>query len=168
VQGLVDAPWRVIDGTGSVTFPITTPGDLRRLRFGGWYTARSPGDGWALQVSFDGGATLQTVAQSPGVTTGDGLFTSFDQIPPGARSALVRYAGTRVDTSNLTDFRIDADYAEPGGGFRPVRIVYTWSENGVELRDEHIARSPSETYTIHCNAPPRMESIALSLAPLSD
>jgi hypothetical protein len=33
-------------GRGSITFPVTTPGDLVRLRFGAHYRARDAQDGW--------------------------------------------------------------------------------------------------------------------------
>jgi hypothetical protein len=65
----------------------------------------------------------------------------------------------------LQNTRIDADYTEPNGGFRPVKITYQWEEGGQPKQDVHIARQPGETYTITCAAKPTMKSIALELAP---
>jgi hypothetical protein len=49
-----------------MTFPVATPGDLVRLRFGCHYRARDARDGWELQVSFDGGKTFQPAGRCPG------------------------------------------------------------------------------------------------------
>ena len=75
----------------------------------------------------------------------------------------MRYAGTQRNTTCLFDFRIDADYREPRGGFRPVRVTYAWQENGVEKRDVHVARRPEERYTIRCAARPVMKSLTVEL-----
>jgi hypothetical protein len=63
----------------------------------------------------------------------------------------------------LLIFRIDADYREPRGGFRPVKVTYRWSEEGKPIEDVHLARQPEETYAITCAARPVMGSIALEL-----
>ena len=65
----------------------------------------------------------------------------------------------------IFDFRIDADYVEPQGGFRPVKVTYVWEEGGVEKRDVHIARKPEETYTITCGDAPVMRSLIVGLHP---
>ena len=59
--------------------------------------------------------------------------------------------------------RIDADYREPHGGFRPVKLAYVWEEGGIEKRDVHVMASPAETYTIRCESKPQMKSIVLDL-----
>lgn len=64
----------------------------------------------------------------------------------------------------IFNLRIDADYVEPHGGFRPVRVTYRWSEGGADKEDVHIAESPDETYQIECAGEPRMKSIVLELA----
>ena len=48
-------------GTGYITFPVETPGDLIRLRFGAHYRARDARDGLDYQVSFDAGKTWPKV-----------------------------------------------------------------------------------------------------------
>jgi hypothetical protein len=77
---------------------------------------------------------------------------------------LVRFHGNRNVDLVLNRCRIDADYAYPEGEFRPVKVTYTWEEAGHEKRDEHIARSPSETYKITCATKPTMKSLTLELA----
>jgi hypothetical protein len=136
---------------------------MTRLRFGGHYRARDAKDGWDLQVSFDGGKTFRTVDRLEGPTPGSSKYVTFSDVPTGTRSALVRYAGTQRNTTCMFDLRVDADYREPRGGFRPVRVTYVWEENGVEKRDVHVARSPRETYRIECAAAPRMKSLIVEL-----
>jgi hypothetical protein len=163
-SGLVGAPLQVGGDSGQLTFPVDTPGDLTRLRFGVFYRARASGDSWDELVSFDG-STFLPAGHAAGPTTGDGAFVTFDAVPPGVRHALVRFVGHRTDTAEIFDFRIDADYHEPHGGFRPVQVTYRWQEGGQPREDVHVATSPSESYTIHCDGVPRMSSLTLELAP---
>ena len=80
-------------GNGSVTFPIETPGDLTRLRFGCHYRARSAKDGWNLDVSWDEGRSWQTIDRAAGPVVGSCKYVSPDKIPEGKTKALVRYTG---------------------------------------------------------------------------
>jgi hypothetical protein len=59
--------------------------------------------------------------------------------------------------------RIDADYKQPHGGFRPVKITYVWEEGGLEKKDVHVAANPAESYKITCPSKPEMKSITLEL-----
>jgi hypothetical protein len=151
-------------GQGALTFPMATPGELVRLRFGAHYRARDARDGLDYQVSFDRGKNWKTVDRAAGPTPGDCKYVVFADVPRGAREALVRYAGTSNNATGLFNFRIDADYREPFGGFRPVRVTYRWEEDGQPKRDVHVARKPEETYIIRCAAKPVMKSIVLELA----
>jgi len=151
-------------GEGEITFPVATEGDLVRLRFGSFYRARDARDGLDYQVSFDNGRTWQTVARAAGPTAGDCKYVTLSQVPAGTRKALVRYAGTSHNATGLLSFRIDADYVQPHGGFRPVKVTYAWEENGQARQDVHIAKQPQETYVITCAARPTMKSIVLELA----
>jgi hypothetical protein len=151
-------------GEGTITFPVTTPADLVRLRFGAQYRARDPKDGIDYQVSFDGGRGWKTVDRAAGPTAGDCKYVDFADVPAGKREALVRYAGTNRNATGLVNFRIDADYREPHGRFRPVKVTYLWDENGQPKQDVHVARQPRETYTITCASKPVMKSIVLELA----
>ncbi len=161
---LSGSPLRVDGRTGSITFKLATPGDLARLRFGCHYRARDAKDGWDLQASFDGGASFTTVAHAPGGVAGNCLYVSADA-PKGMREAQVRFVGTQVNTTCLLDYRIDADYREPRGGFAPVQVTYVWSEGGAEKRDVHIARTATETWPIQCGQQPVMKSLIVEPAP---
>jgi hypothetical protein len=151
-------------GQAAITFPIATPGDMVRLRFGAHYRARDARDGLDYLVSFDDGQTWKTVARAAGPTAGNCHYVSFAEIPKGTRAALVRYAGTSRNATGMFNFRIDADYAEPAGGFRGVKVTYAWEEAGQPRERVHIARQPQESYTIACETKPLMKSIVLELA----
>ena len=73
----------------------------------------------------------------------------------------MRFAGTQNTVAMLFNLRIDADFKEPHGGFAPVKVTYTWEENGQQKQDIHVARQANETYTITCAAKPKMKSISL-------
>ena len=150
-------------GKGSIAFPVATPGDMVRLRFGAHYRARDARDGLDYLVSFDGGKSWMKVARAAGPTAGDCKYVVVEDVPRGTRAALVRFAGTSRNATGLFNFRIDADYRPPHAGFRPVKVTYTWQEDGKDKRHVHIARKLQETYTINCAAKPVMKSVALEL-----
>jgi hypothetical protein len=150
-------------GKGHITFPVATPGDMVRLRFGAHYRARDARDGLDYQVSFDHGKTWITVDRAAGPTPGDCKYVAFAAVPAGTRQALVRYAGTSRNATGILNFRIDADYREPFGGFRPVRVIYTWQENGQAKQHIHIAQKAHETYTIRCAVQPVMKAVVVEL-----
>jgi len=89
---------------------------------------------------------------------------TLEEIPPGTKAAQVRWVGTQRNTTCLFLLRIDADYKQAHGGFAPVKITYTWLEDGAEKKDVHIAKSPNEAYKIVCASTPRMKSILLERA----
>jgi len=150
---------------GSITFPVETPGDLTRLRLGAHWRARDAREGWEMQASFDGGKSFRTVGRMPGPQPGSCTYVSTDDVPKGVRKALVRFQSTRQrNTLCIFDLRIDADYAEPHGGFRPVRITYIWHEGGAEKRHVHVAQKPQEAYTIRCGDQPVMKTLVLDFA----
>jgi len=151
-------------GQGEVTFPVATPGEMTRLRFGGHYRARDKADGWDLLVSFDGGATFRKAGRLEGLTAGFCRYVTLADVPPGTRDALVRFSGRQRNTTCLFQVRIDADYRQPAGGFAPVKVTYVWEENGQERKDVHVARAAEETYTLRCAARPLMKSIVLERA----
>jgi hypothetical protein len=165
VEGIAEGPPPILTGgKGQITFPIATPGDMVRLRFGCHFRARDEKDGWDLQVSFDNGKTFKTVDRAAGPTPGLCKYVTVSDVPAGTRQALVRFSGTQRNTTCLFDYRIDADYQEPHGGFQPVKVVYRWEEGGQAKEDVHIARKPQESYTITCAGKPTMKSMSLELA----
>jgi hypothetical protein len=151
-------------GQGDVTFPITTPAEMTRLRFGCHYRARSEKDGWDYQVSFDSGKNFKTVEHAEGPYNGHCKYVTFSEIPPGTKEALIRFAGTQINAVCMFGFHIDADYKQPSGGFRPVKITYTWDEKGESKQDVHIATKEHDTYNINCAAKPDLKAIVLELA----
>ncbi len=154
---------RVNGSPAGVTVPIATPADMTRLRFGGHYRARDKADRWDVSVSFDGGKTFRAVESYVGPTQGKCQYATVSEIPAGARAALVRWSGHQRNTTCLFFVRIDADYRQPRGGFRPVKVTYVWREGGAEKKDVHVASRPNETYHIPCASKPEMESIAMEL-----
>lgn len=165
LDGLSEQYMRVGDtGRGKATFRITTPGDMTRLRFGGHFRARDARDGWDLSVSFDDGDTFTPVDRFGGPTQGRCQYVTVEEIPADTREALIRWSGQQYNTTCVFNLRIDADYTEAFGGFRPVKVTYRWSEGGVDKEHVHIAESPDETYEIECADEPRMKSIILELA----
>jgi hypothetical protein len=164
MKGLQPGKILLASGTGEITFPVTTPGEMTRLRLGTHFRARDARDGWEVHVSFDGGQTFKPVARLHGPTVSFGNYTVLTNVPPGVRSALVRYVGVQRNTTMISNLRISADYLEPRGGFKPVQVTYLWEENGQSKSDKHIARQPTETYTITCSAKPLMKAIILELA----
>jgi hypothetical protein len=149
LNGVSDA-LRMTSGTGDATFNIATPGDMRRLRLSAGWRARDARDGWEIQVSYDGGKTFSPIENGKlaGGTKGESGYFVVSNVPPGTRAAQVRLAGKQSNTTLLFDLRIDADYVEPVGGFKPVKITYAWDENGQAKSHTHVAESASETYTL--------------------
>ncbi len=163
-QDVREQDFQLQSGTGAVTFSIATPGEMTRLRLGGHYRLRDARDQWSLQLSFDEGRTFRTVATQTGPFQGICQYVTVTNVPAGTRAAQVRWVGRQRNTTCLFFARIDADYRQPRGGFRPVKITYVWDEAGGEHRDTHVARAPRETYRIHCGARLRMKSLILELA----
>jgi hypothetical protein len=158
------------EGKGSVTFPVKTPADMTRLRVSDYFLSQGKDSMFLIDVSFDDGKTWKTVDQPTEADLGDtprfyvGRYVTVSDIPAGTRAALVRYRGVGNNTIALCNARIDADYREPNGGFRPVQATYVWEEGGLEKRDVHVARTPDESYTIKCDATPLMKSLIVELA----
>ena len=158
------------EGKGSVTFPVKTPGDMTRLRVSDYFLSQGKDSMFLIDVSFDDGKTWKTVDQPTETDLGDtprfyvGRYVTVSDVPAATRAALVRYRGIGNNTIALCNARIDADYREPAGGFRPVQVTYVWEEGGLERRDVHVARTPDESYTIKCEATPVMKSLVLELA----
>ena len=149
--------------TAELTVPIETPGDLTRVRMSCFFRANDKSEGWDMQVSFDGGKTFKTAEHAGGPCRFGSRYVTFADVPPGTRKASVRLASTGPSPV-IFNFRVDADYTEPHGGFRPVKVTYTWEENGHAKQDVHIAKEAVEEYKINCAEKPKMKSIVLELA----
>lgn len=151
-------------GKGQVTFPIETPGDMKRLRVGIYYRVRDARDAWTIEASFDGGKTFAAIGKCEGPFAGFGKYFEFADVPAGTKKALVRLAGTAHNATMIHNLRIDADYTDPHGGFAPVKVTYVWEEGGQEKRDVHVAKAAQETYKITCATKPVMKSLVVELA----
>lgn len=149
-------------GKGDITLPVTTPGDITRLRLGVHYRARDQRDGFDVSASFDNGQSWKPVGKLEGPTgIGFSKYLVLGDVPKGSRAALVRFEGKQVNTTGLLDLRIDADYTQPHGGFAPIKVTYDWEENGQPKQHIHIARQPTETYTITCAEKPLLKSLII-------
>jgi hypothetical protein len=142
-----------------VTFPIESPGDITRVRFGFTGRVGEKKDEWLLQVSFDEGKTFKTVDSMKGPARFASKFATFSDVPAGARKVLVRFAIDKPGTAMIFKPRIDVDYKEPHGGFTPIKTTYVWDENGKEMKDVHVSKQGSDEWTIKCDSKPVMKSI---------
>jgi hypothetical protein len=146
---------------GDLTFPVETPGDIIRVRFGLSGRVHDKNDSWTLEVSADDGKTFKTVDRLKGPARFASKFVTAGDIPAGTRKVLVRYRGENVAAAMIFNLRIDVDYKEPQGGFAPLKITYAWEENGREKQDIHVASRADDVYKIKCDAAPKMKSITL-------
>ena len=151
---------------GSMTVPVAVPagGAMTRLRICPVYRTESNNDSWKVDVSFDEGKTYKSAGDTPTQAGGRQNYLIVTDVPKDAAKALVRFTGKSTAGNTLRSFRIDADYTTPTFGFRPVKVTYSWMQDGQEKRDEHIASKEEETYKIVCDAKPTMKSISMELA----
>ncbi len=149
---------------GAITFPIATPGEITRLRMNAFWRARDKRDGYEVELSFDGGKHFRQVAKLGGPTAGTSRYFTFADIPPGRNEVQLRLIGHQVNTAMLFGLRIDADYKQPHGGFRPVKITYSWEEDGKPQTTAHVATRPEESYTIHVGQKAVVKSFSVELA----
>lgn len=164
LEGAVRTDGMRIESKGSVTFPIAAPGPIGRIRMSAFYRCRDKRDGYDVEVSYDGGKTFRKVTRLAGPTAGESRYLTIDGVPPGTEKALLRLVGQCYNTTMLFGLRIDADYQQPHGGFRPVKITYVWDEAGQEKRHVHVAAKPQETYTIVCGPKTVVKSFSVELA----
>jgi hypothetical protein len=154
----------LVQSKGSATFPIATPGEMTRIRFNAFWRARDKRDGYDVEVSYDGGKTFRPVTRLGGPAVGESRYVTIADVPPGVREARIRFSGRTYNTTMLFGLRIDADFKQPHGGFRPVKITYAWDEGGQAKTHEHVATKPEETYTIRCGPKTVVKSFAVELA----
>jgi hypothetical protein len=162
----VDQRLRMSSGQGEATFSIAAPGDITRIRTSIGWRARDARDQWQVQVSYDGGSSFHDVPDGTlqGGTTGETRYLTIANVPTGTREAKLRLAGKQVNTTQIVDLRIDADYAQPAGGFKPVKITYLWEEDGKPVSHVHVARSPNEAFTLTAGANSVPRSFTMELA----
>jgi hypothetical protein len=160
-QENVKEPMISIDGKrGWVSFPISTPAEMKRLRVFSFYRARGKGDLWTVEASFDGGKSWRELGKMEGPFKAMGKGFVVNDVPAGTKRAQVRFTGEQGEAALLFNVRIDADYEEPHGGVAPVKVTYVWEENGVEKRDVRDVKG-RETWKIVCAEKPVMRSITV-------
>jgi hypothetical protein len=165
LSGLAPAMLRVGDsGKGEAIWTVDTPGEIVRVRFNSHYRARGPKDGFELHLSFDNGETWKKVDDFGQAQPAANKYGVYDKdISAAKKQVLLKQIFRRQNTTCVFDQRIDVDYKEPAGGFRPVKITYIWEENGQAKQDVHVAKQPQDTYTITCGAKPLMKTIVLEV-----
>lgn len=149
----------------TLTFPVSAPGPIRAIRFGGSFRARSPEDVIRLQVSDDEGRTWKEAATVRGPFAGFTHFTRFTGLEPGATRALVRYAFDGPGTLGIFVFRIDVDYTDTTASSRPVKVTYAWEEKGVERQHEQVISRYPTSYAIDAASAPLMKWIRVEGEP---
>jgi len=164
ITGNVRTDGMRVEDKGAVTFPVETPGEMTRLRVNAFWRARDKRDGWDVGVSYDGGKTFQPVTRLGGPTAGESRYFRIGDVPTGTRKAHLRFQGRTFNTTMMFGLRIDADYKQPYGGFRPVKVTYAWEEDGAEKKHEHVAAKPDESYTITCGPKTVVKSFRVELA----
>ncbi len=158
--------------SGSITFPVETPGDIHAVRFGGHFRARGNRDGIELLLSFDGGRNWVKAGEAPGPYAAFCKYVEFRQVPRGARKVLVRYKLIKgSNTTGVFNLRADVDYWDTPDGrpssqktFDPLKVTCVWKEGGSLKKKTYVARRLPGTYTISCASRPVMQSIIVELA----
>lgn len=154
-------------GTGLMTVPIETPGDLVSLGFSAQVRARGEKDRVRIVASTDGGKTWRQVAEMNGPTQGRTEHFRVGDWPSGTRQVLLRFEMTGNNTVGVQNFRIDADYQDPLAStsktIRPFRVIHRWNEAGEQkTHAETIAKLPAR-YSIRTTGEPEMVSVAYEM-----
>ena len=216
VDGFEDGV-KTFRGRGTAIIPIGTPGEITRVRMGVHWRARDAAkDYYEVSASFDGGKEWKSVGKLAQANPAASTYLVFSDVPAGSKEVQVKFEGNQNNTTCIFDLRIDVDYKEPTGGFRPVKITYTWEEgpavaaapaataapapaaaggdapkegkkgdkggdkaakagkkggpptpapemHGTVKTDEHICKTPTDTWTIKCgpNTVPKSYTVEL-------
>jgi hypothetical protein len=164
VQGCNVKKFLLSSGHATAIVPVATPGDITRLRLGVHWRARDPRDGYDIQASFDNGATWKSIGKLGQANPGASTYLVCSDVPAGKKEVQLKFEGSQKNTTCIFDLRVDVDYKEPAGGFRPVKITYVWDEGGQEKTDVHVAKTPQDAYTIKCGEKTTVKSFAVELA----
>jgi len=128
------------------------------------WRARDPKDSYDVQASFDQGASWKSIGKLAQANPAGSTALVCSDVPAGKKEVQSKFAGTQRNTTCIFDLRIDVDYKEPAGGFRPVKITYAWEKGGKPKTDIHVARSPQDSYTVTCGPGTVPKSFTLELA----
>jgi hypothetical protein len=152
-------------GTGSMTVPIETPGDITAIRYGAQFRARGEKDVIKALLSFDGGKSWTEAAKLSGPTPGSTQFFKFTAVPAGTRKALLKYEMAGNNTVGIFNFRADADYKDPlaAKALRPFTITHRWKEGETEKTKQVTVDRLPFTYDIPASADPEMVSVSYEM-----
>ena len=155
-------------GTGTMTVPLETLGDMVGLRFGAQIRARGEKDLIRMALSSDNGVTWREVGQIAGPTQGTTRYFRLESLPAGTRKALLRYELTGNNTVGILSFRVDIDYKDPlaAHAVRPFNVVHKWRENGLEKTKTQLVTQLPFHYSIPTVAEPEMVSVSYEMLSL--
>ncbi|MFH1706601.1 MAG: hypothetical protein ABIF71_01590 [Planctomycetota bacterium] len=147
-----------------VTFPITTPGNMTKLRIAVMYSLRMPGDKMAIQVSTNG-TTFTQIHERKAQDTAEGVKApvnvEYTSMPPGTRNMWVKFIRTGIARAVGISghLRIDADYVEAGANQLPFKIKHEWTDSGgVHTHIESVTTTP-HTYSISVSGEPTLNAV---------
>jgi hypothetical protein len=165
LTGVTPSLLRVGDsGAGEAVWTADAPGEITRVRYNAHWRARDPKDGFELHLSCDGGTSWKKVDDFAQGNPASTKYATYGDIPAGTKSVQLKQVFRQRNTTCVFGQRIDLDYKEPNGGFRPVKITYVWDENGQKKENVKVCSKADETFEITCGAKPLMKSIVLELA----
>lgn len=143
-----------------VTFKVTTPGEMKKLRWGGRFI--DDNETTKLFYSFDGKKWTEkpwTYKQRVKDTANDkreqvALYEVLDKFPPGCKEVWLKYwfmrpaaAGTKPELLLTPGIRIDADYLPQVRAKRPPMVVtYCWTQYEGDKETEKTHRKVIEKY----------------------
>jgi len=152
-------------GTGVMTVPVETPGDLVALGFSAQIRARGDKDRVRVSASTDNGRTWREVASMAGPTQGRTEHVRVAKWPPRTRKTLLRFELTGNNTVGVQSFRVDADYRDPMASktVPSFRVVHRWKEGAqTKSHSETITRLPAK-YPIQAGPEPQMVSVSYEM-----
>ena len=138
-------------------------GDIVRLRMNCGYRARDAKDKYDILVACGNETEFKPIESLTGPTSGTTKYFTDANIPKNTRQLKVKLSGKEMMGLCIFAMRMDVDYTQPNGGFLPVKITYTWDENGVTKTNEHIAKSNTDSYVIKCAPGTVCKSVTLEI-----
>lgn len=117
-----------------MVYRLDAPADMTRLVYGGRFYNRAPQAEIRLAHSLDDGQTwVETYALTSTEPPWDVVhYETVDALPPGTRSALVRYrlqASQAGPTAcSIYAVRMEANHVPIAPGFRPLDVTFRWNE----------------------------------------
>lgn len=117
-----------------VVFRLDAPRDITRISYGGRFYNRAPRSHIDLLHSFDDGRTWHTSYSLTGTDPPWDVihYETLDAVPPGTRSVLFKYllnsSAAGSDACSLYAVRMEAHHRPAQAGFRPLEVMFRWSE----------------------------------------